>query len=346
MDPHTLLYRTPTPEAYPSAQLRSAQSIVSWNALCNLPSLPCPQGFQAANSTQSWDSQNGPRPELDLAATPQPLSPLFSSFLESLPGPPPIPEDSQPSASDQAKSQASALSMLSHHLSYDRAVKTTRDLRLQIKTALLFKIPYVEIRSILNVIDHQISIARNIQLIPQKARHIVKLYIPEKQALKDFLYSSPSHRHILFREIYRFVPQIYGAKEEAIRTAYKDIGYGRHKSVKKGFSDNLAVMKQRVNFARDSLTWRKARIQRICFIDEIWAIGGAHTDSWVTVLDNGSKKYLPAYIKHKYSKLLAWLFHGSIVDGHKGPCCFWEKEWETVNAEKYILIAQLCPSSG
>jgi hypothetical protein len=236
--------------------------------------------------------------------------------------------------------------MLSYHSSYDRAVETTRDLRLQIKTALLFKIPYTKIRSTLNVTDHQISVARNIRLTPQKARHIIKLHTPEKQALKDFLYSSPSHRHVPFREIYRFVPQIHGAKEEAIRTAYKDIGYSRHKSVKKGFSDDPAVMRQRIDFARDGLTWRRARVQRICFTDEVWAMGGAHTDSWVTVLDNGSEKYLPACVKHKYSKLPAWLFHGSIVDRHKGPCCFWEKEWGTVNAEKYILIAQLYPSSG
>jgi hypothetical protein len=31
-------------------------------------------------------------------------------------------------------------------------------------------------------------------------------------------------------------------------------------------------------------------------------------------------------VRHKYSKLPAWMFWASIVDGKKGPSLFWEKE--------------------
>jgi hypothetical protein len=47
-------------------------------------------------------------------------------------------------------------------------------------------------------------------------------------------------------------------------------------------------------------------------------MGGAHTTSFVIVLANGSENYLPECLQYKYSKALAWMFHGSIVNGTKG----------------------------
>jgi hypothetical protein len=46
-------------------------------------------------------------------------------------------------------------------------------------------------------------------------------------------------------------------------------------------------------------------------------------------------RYWPENLQHKYSKAPAWMFHGTIVDGKKGPAVFWEKEWGTVNSERY-----------
>jgi hypothetical protein len=64
-------------------------------------------------------------------------------------------------------------------------------------------------------------------------------------------------------------------------------------------------------------------------------MGGAHTDSYVTVKEDGSDHYLPENLRHKYSKAPAWMLHGGIVNGKKGPCCFWEKEWGSINAPRY-----------
>ena len=81
-------------------------------------------------------------------------------------------------------------------------------------------------------------------------------------------------------------------------------------------------MRERLTFAQEGITWRRDRVQRICFTDEVWAMGGAHTDSYVTVLEDGSDRYLPENLTHKYSKAPAWMFHGAIVDGKKGPGIF------------------------
>ena len=71
------------------------------------------------------------------------------------------------------------------------------------------------------------------------------------------------------------------------------------------------------------------------FSDEVWAIRGAHTESWVIVKEDGSDRYWPENLQHKYSKAPAWMFHGTIIDGKKGPAVFWEKEWGSVNSERY-----------
>ena len=67
------------------------------------------------------------------------------------------------------------------------------------------------------------------------------------------------------------------------------------------------------------------------FLDEVWAFGGAFTQSYVTVLTTREKdierdRYVRGCVQHKYSKRPAWMFHGTIYRGKKGPATFWEKD--------------------
>jgi len=123
--PHLLSLSTI--ETPPSAQPRTP-----------LPSIPPSQ-----QSTQSWDSQNGPRPPSPfspyIAPTPSPPSPLV--LPSSRPSPPPYISSPSPSP--------------------HRRRETTRDLRIQIQTALLFKVPYGTIKEVLNVTERQILYAKH-----------------------------------------------------------------------------------------------------------------------------------------------------------------------------------------
>ena len=71
------------------------------------------------------------------------------------------------------------------------------------------------------------------------------------------------------------------------------------------------------------------------FSDEVWAMGGAHTVSYITAKENGSDRYDQENVQHKYSKVPAWMFHRTIINGKKGPTHFWEKEVGTMNSTKY-----------
>ncbi|PMD62718.1 uncharacterized protein K444DRAFT_483461, partial [Hyaloscypha bicolor E] len=149
-------------------------------------------------------------------------------------------------------------------------VECTRDKRLQIQTALLFKIPWAQIKEILDVSDSQITHAKTHRLTPQKTkagRH-AKLHIPEKTTLKEWLLSSPSHRHVAYHKIPHFLPQLY-ASEKAIRTAIDGINYCRRVSRKKGFSDDPGVCQERLDLAEDGSTWPRSRVQQVCFTDEV-----------------------------------------------------------------------------
>jgi hypothetical protein len=132
-------------------------------------------------------------------------------------------------------------------------------------------------------------------------------------------------------------------------TDYKSIGYCRRVAHEKGFSDDPAVMRERLTFTQDGITRRRERVPKICFTDEVWAMRGAHTSSYVTIHEDRSDRCNPEYLRHKYSKVPAWMFHGVIVDGRKEPSCFWEKWWGTINSARYdehILTHTLSNSSG
>ena len=68
----------------------------------------------------------------------------------------------------------------------------------------------------------------------------------------------------------------------------RSVGYGRRVAKRKGFSRDPIIMAARVTFATEGLTWTRERLRRQVFSDEVWAQGGAFTESYVTVLVKGS----------------------------------------------------------
>jgi hypothetical protein len=149
------------------------------------------------------------------------------------------------------------------------------------------------------VTKSQVYYAKNHRLTPQKTkagRH-AKLHTPDKTTLKEWLLASPSYRHVAYHKIPHFLPQL-NAGEKAIRTAINEIGYCRRVARKKGFSDDPGVMKERLERAKEGLTWLREYVQRICFADEVWAFGGAHTSSYITCLKDGSDRLLFECIRH------------------------------------------------
>ena len=275
-------------------------------------------------STQSWDSQNGPRP-------PTPFSQLTTQSWDSQNGPRPSPSPlPSPSPPRTPKNP--------------RAAELTRSDRIRIKTALDFGHKPKEIIAKYPYTLRQIQWAKEHRVTPQKhrtGRHNPKIDTPKRRELENWFLQSPSRRYIPFRNIPEFFPPSLGlqdCREYAVRTAFKLVGYGRRVAIKKGFSEDLDVMRERVDFAEEAITWTPERLFNQIFSDEVWAMGGAHTRQYVTVKEDGSDRFDPACVQHKYRKLPSWMFHGTIVMGGKGPAVFWEKEWGSIDSFKYDAV--------
>jgi hypothetical protein len=59
---------------------------------------------------------------------------------------------------------------------------------------------------------------------------------------------------VAYHKIPHFLPQL-NAGEKAIRTAVDKVGYCRRVARKKGFSDDPRVMRERLERAKEGLTW-------------------------------------------------------------------------------------------
>jgi len=218
---------------------------------------------------------------------------------------------------------------------------TSRTDRIRIKTALELGHNPQEIQSKWGYTLRQIQHAKNHRNTPQKQTRGRKPVIDTltQRSLEEWLTSSPSHRRVAYKHISAIAPpELQGYGTKAIRTAFKLVGYGRRVAKRKGFSDDPEVYRERLEFASEAINWFTERLFSQIFSDEVWAFGGAHTQSYVSCKIDGSDRYQSECLQHKYRKQPAWMFHGTIAQGKKGPAVFWEKEWGSMNSAKYDAI--------
>ena len=111
--------------------------------------------------------------------------------------------------------------------------------------------PYKEIREKLGVTNNQIILPKKQQLTPQHQKRNTKpkLSTPHRARLEQWLEESPSHKRIAFRHIPHELNLGIDYGEKATRTAFKLLGYSRRASKKKGYSDDPAVIAERLAFA-------------------------------------------------------------------------------------------------
>jgi len=87
-----------------------------------------------------------------------------------------------------------------------------------IQSALLFQVPYKDIREKLNVTDRQIRWAKMHRLTPQKRGRSSLLRTPQRADLETWLLESPSHRRVPFSAVPLHLPQL-NAGRKAMGTA-------------------------------------------------------------------------------------------------------------------------------
>ncbi len=146
----------------------------------------------------------------------------------------------------------------------------------------------------------------------------------------------PRHREIAWRDLPQVIPpplSTYG--ERAISRALQSLGFHRttHPRVLKLTERNKA---QRVAFARQQLELRPLPVQweRVVFSDETWAKNVYQGKRWITISSDEAPGTWPIL----RTKGKGWMFAGQFAGALKGPSLFWEKEWGSITAHKYIFF--------
>jgi hypothetical protein len=133
--------------------------------------------------------------------------------------------------------------------------------------------------------------------------------------------------------------------EEAIRTAMQELGYTRRITPRKGFSTEPRVIAKRLAFAQEAIQWSRERLQNTVHRRGLGYGWNTHASVHYDQ-NNGSENIFGAsHAVRKRSKAPAWMFWGAIIQGQKGPARFWEKEWGSMNSEKYYskILDFICP---
>lgn len=107
--------------------------------------------------------------------------------------------------------------------------------------------------------------------------------------------------------------------EKAITTTFRLMGYCRRTSKKKDYSDNPVHKAQRVAFAQTAIRWTRERVYNQVFSDEVWAMGGRHTTSYVTVKEDESDRYVADNVQHNIEKPQHSCFMVSTIFSFKNP---------------------------
>ncbi len=190
----------------------------------------------------------------------------ISSFISSMPQ---FQRLEIPDSQDQEVSQDTTSPSL--QLSKECSPETTRDDRIRIQTALLFNIPWERICKVLKVTPRQIQYGYAHRLTPQKQKAGRKPLIrtPQRRQLEEWLLSSPSHRRIPWKRIPKLEQEFQDYGEQAISTAFTLQGYCRRVSKRKGFSSDPEVCAERLDFAKDGITWTREMVLNICFSDDV-----------------------------------------------------------------------------
>ena len=124
----------------------------------------------------------------------------------------------------------------------------------------------------------------------------------------------------------------WGASESSVRYALRSRGYTRCVALAKPplTEDNKRI---RLEWAKQHVNWTVDEWWTILWSDETWVTGGRHKKKWVTRMVG--EELDDTCLVDKVRKKAGWMFWGCFSGNKKGPHLFWEKEWKSINKERY-----------
>jgi transposase len=126
--------------------------------------------------------------------------------------------------------------------------------------------------------------------------------------------------------------EAWGVTEHVIRRALQRRGYARRVAQAKP-PLTCDIKDLRLEWAQQHVNWEPWQWWRILWSDETWVTGGRHRRRWVT--RKAGEELDPTCVIDKVPKKRGWMFWACFSGQSKGPSLFWEKEWKSINKERY-----------
>lgn len=174
-------------------------------------------------------------------------------------------------------------------------------------------------------------------MTPQKRRCGPKplLDTPTRRRLVDWVTAGAEER----QTPYIAIPPQLGLpvpvlSERVIRQALKKEGYKRYVAAEKPpLTEEYRAA--RLAWAREHLNWMKEQWNTILWSDEVWSNKARHKRVYVT--RKKDEKYHRDCVvpKRQRGDNKGWMFWGCFAGNTKRAAIFWEKEWGTINAERF-----------
>jgi transposase len=155
---------------------------------------------------------------------------------------------------------------------------------------------------------------------------------PEQvQELILFVRTSKKTRQMTYFELARHFED-WHIGEYVVRHSLRSAGYRRRVALQKP-PLSPANRAKRVAFAEAHILWTVEQWNTILWSDESRVCGGRHRKKRVTRLPNETLE--DTCVVDKVPKKRGWMFWGCFSGSRKGPALFWEKEWGSINTERY-----------
>ena len=208
----------------------------------------------------------------------------------------------------------------------------TRDQRLMVHTLHQAGHTQTWIAEHLGFTRRQVGYVLTVPLTPKKRSGRPPVLSPEQvQELISFVRTSKKTRQMTFFELARHFEE-WHVGEYVIRHALRSAGYRRRVALQKP-PLSPANRAKRVAFAEAHIHWTVEQWNTILWSDESWMCGGRHRKRRVTRLAGESLD--ETCIVERLPRKRGWMFWGCFNGSRKGPCLFWEKEWGSINTERY-----------
>ena len=213
----------------------------------------------------------------------------------------------------------------------------SRDTRRDVRTLRRIGLTYGGISEALHITQRQVQTAYNAPTVTPRRRRSgppPALTLDQCEQLEAYIVSSREGRQASYAELATAMD--FGVGKEAIRKAYKRLGFRRSIAIRKPPVSELN-RQRRLEFAREHAHWTRDDWNKVIWSDETWIQPGRHTRTWVS--RRPGEQLDDTCLIDAEQRKPGFMFWACFCGFGKGPFHIWNADSDvqgSINSENYI----------